>query len=237
MTNREYTALDYVKGAIFLIWFIGSIVGLFVAANSAPWLAVSIFGQYFFVIGLLILYSGIKEGNLKPILLIFVFVGLVAILFGIAMQFGDESTQELFTKLIPYFGIGIFFVTGVLSFVTSIVRNSREKNCTHLVCATCVEIKSRRRQTQSEHRTTQHYIYCPVFSFKYNGKPYEVCNNFYSLDIDAELGQQYDLYINPDHPKCFKETGESIRQNSTELGIGIFFTVFSVIAFLILLVV
>lgn len=236
MNDREYTASDYVKGGVFLLWFIGSIVGLFISATNAPWLAISVFGQFFLVIGLIILYTGIRDGNLNPIMLLFLFIGLLATIFGVVMQFGSESVKELFQKLIPYFGIGIFFVTGILAFATSIVRNSREKNCTQLVRATCVEIKSRRRQTQSEHMSTQHYLYCPVFSFHYNGKAYEVCSNFYSLDVDAELGQQYDLYINPDHPKCFKESGESLRQNNTELGIGIFFTVFSVIGFILLFI-
>ena len=44
------------------------------------------------------------------------------------------------------------------------------------------------------------------------------------------------LYINPEHPKCFREEGESARQSGIEWGIGIFFTVLSTIVFSILLV-
>ncbi len=235
MEDREYTAFDYVKGGLFLIWFIGSIVGIFVAINSAPGLVISVFGQFFFVIGAIILYTGIRDGNLNPVMLLFLFIGLILIIYGIVLQFGNEATQGLFKKLIPYFGIGIFFVTGILCLITYFVRSAREKNCTQLVRATCVEIKSRRRQTNTGNRVTQHYVYCPVFSFNYNGKSYEVCSNFYSLDVDAELGQQYDVYINPDYPKCFKEAGEALRQSSSEIGLGIFFTVFSIIGFIILI--
>lgn len=239
MEAHEYTALDYLKGGLFLVWFIGSIAGIFIAISTAPGLVLSVFGQFFFVIGLIVLFTGIKERNFKPIFLIFILIGFLLIMYGVVLEFCEPDTQDNFKALIPYFGIGIFFVTGILSFANAIVRNAMEKKCTHLVQATCVEIKHRRRQVQTEHgsRPTQHYVYCPVYNYTYNGKLYEACNYFFSLDTNACLGQQYDVYINPEHPKQFKETGESVRMNSTELGIGIIFTIISIIGFVVLLVV
>lgn len=234
MIEKDYTAKDYIIGGIFLIWFIGSIVALFMTAKSAPWLAVSVFGQYFLVFGLIVLVSGIKNGDFKPIFLTFLLVGLLAVSFGVVMHFGSESAKETMQQYIPYAGISIFLFTGIFCIISHFVRKGREEKCTVPVQATCIDIKRRRRDTYEGHNRHSHYHYCPVFGFKYNNKSYEVCTNFFSTGVTAELGKQYDLYINPEHPKCFKEEGESTRQSATELVLGTFFIIVSIIAYVIL---
>ena len=235
MIEKDYTAKDYIIGGIFLIWFVGSIVALFLTAKSSPWLAVSVFGQYFLVFGLITLISGIKNGNFQPIFLTLLLVGILAVLFGVGMNFGDEATQETMQQYIPYAGISIFLLTGIFCILNHFVRKKREEKCTVPVQATCIDIKRRRRDTYEGNVRNRHYLYCPVFGFKYNGKSYEVSTNFFTTDTTAELGEQYDLYINPEHPKCFREEGESTRQGGTELALGIFFILVSSLAFWILL--
>ena len=235
MIEKDYTAKDYIIGGIFLVWFIGSIVALFLTAKSSPWLAVSVFGQYFLVLGLITLISGIKNGNFQPIFLTLLLVGILAVIFGVVMNFGDASTQEAMKQYIPYAGISIFLLTGVFCILNYFVRKNREVKCTLPIQATCIDIKRRRRDTYDGHNRYSHYLYCPVFGFKYNGKSYEVSTNFFTTDTTAELGEQYDLYINPEHPKCFREEDESGRQGGTELALGIFFVLISSLAFLILL--
>lgn len=236
MIEKDYSAKDYLVGAIFLIWFIGSIAALFITAKSTPWLALSVFGQYFLVFGLIVLISGIKNSNFQPIFLIFLFAGALCVLFGVVMHFGNETTKETMQQYIPYAGVSIFFFTGVFCIISYYVRKGREEKCTVPVRATCIDMKRRRRDTYDGPNRRRHYLYCPVFGYNYNGKSYEVCTNFYTNTVTAELGEQYDLYINPEHPKCFREEGESARQSGSEWGIGIFFTVLSTIAFIVLLV-
>lgn len=236
MEEKNYTAKDYIIGGIFLIWFIGSIVALFMTVKISPWLALSVFGQYFLVFGLIVLVSGIKGGNFNPIFLIFILVGLLGVLFGLVMYLGDEAAKETMQQYIPYAGVSIFFFTGILCIINYYVRKAREEKCIVPVRATCVDIKRRRNDTYDGPNRIRRYRYCPVFGFKYNGTSYEVCTNFYTNTVTAELGEQYDLYINPEHPKCFREEGESARQGGIEWGIGIFFTVLSTIVFIILLV-
>ncbi len=236
MKNSEHNAWYYISGALFLIWFVGSIVALILTAKATPWLAISVFGQYFLVFGLIALISTLKEGKFTPIFLILIFVGLLAVLFGIAMQFGDEAAQATFKQLIPYAGISIFFVMGLLFIINYFVRSNQNKNCIEIVRATCVDMKKRKNSTSNGMSYTIYNTYCPVFSFTYNGKSYEVNNNIYTQVPDVELGEEKELYINPKHPKCFREDANiAFRQSIAELGFGIFFILISSMAFVILL--
>ena len=236
MKNSEHNAWYYISGALFLIWFVGSIVALILTAKATPWLAISVFGQYFLVFGLIAMFSMIKEGKFTPIFLILIFVGLLAVLFGIVMQFGDEAAQASFKQLIPYAGISIFFVMGLLFIINYFVRSNQDKNCIEIVRATCVDMKKRKNSTSNGMSYTIYNTYCPVFSFTYNGKSYEVNNNIYTQVPDVELGEEKELYINPKHPKCFREDANiAFRQSIAELGFGIFFILISSMAFVILL--
>ena len=235
MQDNEHSAWYYIKGGLFLIWFVASIIALFWTAKLSPWLAVSVFGQYFLVIGLIVLVSGIKDGNLNPIFLTFVFVGLLAVTFGIVMCFGSESAQQTFKELIPYAGISIFFVTGILLIISYFVHTVRDKNCIEPVLATCVDMKKRKQATSDGYSYATYYTYCPVLGFRYNGKDYEVNTNFYSQHVDIELGEQRELYINPKYPKCFRQEGEAAHVKYAELIFGIIFTVISSFVFLLLI--
>ncbi len=238
MIEHDYTVLDFIKGGLFLIWFLGSMAAIFVVLiKYGPWLTISVFGQIFFVIGLMVLYSGIKNHNFQPAFLIFLYVGLLAIVFGLLLHFGSDTLKESLGNYIAYAGISIFFFMGASLIITYFVRTSREKNCTELVRAFCIDIKKRRRDTahMSQQNVVERnrYHYCPVFSFSYMGKPYEVCTNFFTTYISVELGKEYNLYINPKYPTCFKEEGESARQSSIEIILGIFFTLVSTLAFFV----
>ena len=54
MEEKNYTVKDYIIGGIFFIWFIGSIAALFMTVTISPWLALSVFGQYFLVFGFIV---------------------------------------------------------------------------------------------------------------------------------------------------------------------------------------
>ena len=234
MIEHEYTALDYVKGGLILLWFFGSIAALFIVLiKFGPWLTISVFGQIFFVGGLMVLYSGIKNHNFMPSFLIFIYIGLAAIISGLVLQFGSESLKEAPGEFLAYIGLSVFFFFGVSLIISYFVRTSREKNCTELVRAYCIDIKKRRRN--DEHHYKQHYLFCPVFAFSYKNKPYEVCTNLYTAYINAELGKEYNLYINPEYPHCFKEEGESGRQTGVEIVLGIFFMCISTLVFFLML--
>ncbi len=238
MDEREYSIGDYIVGSVFLIWFLGSMGAFVLTARTTPWLSLAVFGQIFTVVGILALVSGLKEGDYKPIMLLFIFVGLVTITGGIIMQYGEEALQERFMGYIPYIGMSIFFVTGILALVTAYVRNRREQKCTQLVKATCIEIKRRKSNTVDKHDLGKpmYYLSCPVFRYFYNGRMYERSNNTFTRYCNVELRQTYDLYINPDKPEHFREEGETARLNGMEVTVGIMFTLISIVGFILIIV-
>ena len=238
MDNKEYTAGQIIFGVIFVIWFFGSIVALMMFGRTSGGLALAIVGQYFLVFGLIALVSGLKNGDFKPIFLIFLYAGGATLCGGLIMHYGDEALRDKFTEMIPYIALSGFFVVGILSFCNAIVRNRRNQNCTEEVEATCIAIKSKLSQTADNSDLNKHHnrLECPVFRFYYRREKYIVSHNTYTRHCSAERGVVYKLYINPKHPRCFREEGEDIRLNSMELGVGIMFTVISVIGLILVMV-
>ncbi|MBR6536953.1 MAG: hypothetical protein IKT67_07100 [Lachnospiraceae bacterium] len=230
MDKREYTVGEIILGIVFAIWFFASIVAFLLCARTSGWLALAVIGQYFFVFGLVALVNGLKNRDFKPIFLIFLYAGAATLCGGLIMQYGGEALQEKFKELIPYIALSGFLVVGILCFCNALVRNRRNQNCTQPVKATCISVKRRRSQTTDFDDVGKHmrYLMCPVFRFYYRGRKYEVSHNTFTRYCEAEEGAVYELYINPDHPRCFREEGEDIRLNGMELTIGVFFTVFSI---------
>lgn len=237
MSEKEYSVGDYILGGVFLIWFFGSIVMLFLTAKTAPALTLAVFGQIFLVIGIIALVSGLKQGDFLPIMLLFVFVGLFMIIWGYIMQSGDDGLQERFMTVFPYFALSAFLLTGILSLANSFIRNRRDQKCTQLIRATCVEIKRRKSNVETIDHTGSHmrHLYCPVFTYFYDGQVYEGCHNTYTRGCNAVVGNTYDIYINPDKPKYFKEEGETVRIKGMELGVGIVFTFISILGYIVLI--
>ncbi|MBE5931032.1 MAG: hypothetical protein E7268_08295 [Lachnospiraceae bacterium] len=230
MDKREYTTGEIILGTVFAIWFFASIVAFMLCAKTSGWLALAIIGQYFFVFGLVALVNGLKNRDFKPVFLIFLYAGAATLCGGLIMQYGNEALQKKFTELIPYIGLSIFLVVGVLSFFNALVRNRRNQNCTQVVKATCISVKTRRSQTSDFDNMGKpvRYLSCPVFRFYYRGRKYEVSHNTYTRYCEAQEGAVYELYINPEHPHCFREEGEEIRLNGMELTVGVFFTIVSI---------
>ena len=235
MDKREYSTGEKIFGAVFVIWFFASIVALMLFGRTSGWLALAIVGQYFLVFGLVALISGLKNGDFKPIFLIFLYAGGATLCGGLIMQYGSEALREKFTELIPYIGLSGFLLVGILSFLNAVVRNHRNQNCTEEVEATCIAIKSKISQTADNDDLTEHRnrLECPVFRFYYRREKYVVSHTTYTRHCSAERGAVYKLYINPKHPRCFREEGEDIRLNSMELGVGIMFTVISIIGLIL----
>ena len=226
MEKKEYTTGEIILGTVFMLWFIGSIVALFWCAKTSAGLALAVLGQYFFVFGLAALISGLKNGDFKPIFLIFLYAGGATLCSGLIMHFGDEALKEKLTDSVPYIAFVGFGIVGILAFCNALVRNHRNQNCTQLVKATCISVRRRRSQTADDHDIGRRmrYLVCPVFRFYYRGRKYEVSNNTFTRYCEAEEGRVYEIYINPDHPRSFREEGEDIRLNGMELAVGVMFT-------------
>lgn len=234
MEEQEYTLLDTIKGIAVVVWFFGSMIAMVLFAKTSPWLVLAVFGQVFFIAGIMVFVDGFKKKNFQPLFLLFLLIGALAVAYGIVMTYADADTQKSFMDMVVYAILGVFFATGVLSLFSVVWRNALEKKCTYPVRAVCISIRKHSSMTNTN---TPHYrtrTYCPVFSFTYNGKIYEVCNHEYTNFVNAQPGKEYELLINPDRPYIFHEPGESARLNTSYIVFGIIFVAVSTATYIIL---
>ncbi len=229
MEENEYSKGEIALGAIFLIWFFGSILAAATVAKIGGMLVLAVFGQIFFVFGIMALVSGLREKNFKPIFTIVIFIGIAMMLYGIILSFADTQTVRFFQYIFPYVAFGMVLLVGILCLLNIAVRKSAEKHCTELVRARCVDIKMKRKLVSSgaEHRRRR-YMYCPVFAYTYNDKDYTGCNYTYSTGVTAQIGEEYFVYINPARPTHFFEKNENGRITANEFTVGIFAVVFGI---------
>lgn len=119
----------FILGTVFALWFFGSIVAFLLCAKTSAGLALAVLGQYFFVFGLAALISGLKNGDFKPIFLIFLYAGGATLCCGLIMHFGDEALKEKLTESVPYIAFIGFGIVGILALCNAIVRNRQNQNC------------------------------------------------------------------------------------------------------------
>ncbi len=218
--NGKNKAGQAIISIVFLLWFVASIgLLIYFAKTGKTALALSVFGQYFLVFGIIGLVSSISDGGFKlkslPILL-FPLVGIGAIAGGIIIQYGSEELKKKSIDALPMIFIILFIIIGVGLIIGGLYSAIYLKlTCTEYVNAECVEAKKQYNKNRCE-------VYCPVYSFSYNGQNYKVCNDVYTNRYYPAVGQQYELYINPNNPMQFYEP---YRTMST----GIFMMIFGVV--------
>lgn len=203
----------------------------YVDGKDRPVVGIGSDWSIFFVFGIIILVNGLKSADLKSVFLIFLYAGTATVVGGFMMQYGSKSLQEKFCILIPYIILSGFFLVGVLALFISGVRNNRNHSCTQMVNATCIAVKKKavQRVESGEMGKRVKRLECPVFCFIYEGKTYEVSHNTYAMYCNARKGETYRIYINPKHPRCFRDESEEIQLDSTDRNIGVMLIGISII--------
>lgn len=222
-------------GWIIFLWAAVSILSplYFILGGDAIWLGILIWGQFIFIVGSIAVVSVISSQIFAPRLLLGPVLGAIMLFTGLYMHFENASINDTLKKFCPYYATILFFLVGAFNILSYFVRTKRERTCTECVSATCVYLST--HESRKDGRT--HITYSPVFKFNYNGEDYTVSNSFHSSkrDITAVVGNQYDMYINPDNPKIFKEAGESKRLTKLEMTFGFIFLAISILVFLIII--
>jgi len=212
-------------GIIFLIWFLGSLIGLFMVsktANPVEWLMI-IFGQYFLVFGIIAVCGNKGSKHFPTIILLFPLVGLSCAGVGIYMLVGGEQAMSNMNKYAPALIVGAFFVAGVLMLHMSLTDHMYlKKVCTQEVNAKCVEVSvshsKRKHGGYSE-------IYMPTYSFWMNGEEHRAWNNKYSSS-KFTVGEYYTIKVNPNDTEDIIDLNTKIG-NMGLLVIGIVFIIIS----------
>lgn len=222
--NGKNKTSDAIISIVFLVWFVASI-GLLVyfAKTGKTALTLAVFGQYFLVFGIIGLVSTISNNGFKlrclPILL-FPLVGLGGIAGGIIIQYGSDEFKKRCIDAVPMIFILLFIVIGACLIIGGLYSALYLKlTCTEYVYAECIEVKKQYNSNRSE-------VYCPVYSFNYNGQNYMVCNETYTNRFIPAVGQSYELYINPNNPMNIYETFRTVSTGVLMTILGVFIVCF-----------
>ncbi len=222
--NGKSKASDAIISMIFLIWFVGSIIGLVVAGKTGKnSLVIALMGQYFLVFGIISIASTISNGGFKlkhTPTLIFPIIGLGAISYGLINQFGSEDLKSKSYSVLPYIFIILFVVIGVGLIIGGLYNSFYLKLvCREYVSAECVDVLKTTNSDGGE-------VWCPVYSYYYNGQYYKSSNDIYTNGTYPSLGQNYELYINSKNPMQFYEPHKSVGTGIGMILMGVFIICF-----------
>lgn len=179
-SNNNDSPFSKLFGFFFLLWFFGSIIGMIYYFDNNPTIGFMIFGQCFFVFGLLALFSKVLIG------LLFAILGLGFIIIPILLKFPDILPVVVNWEFLGVLAFGLAFsIAGlILFFLPFIINKSVKKRCTNLVSASVIKVLDVKK--------------IPVYEYNFNNRVYKVKGN---SDKECYLGENVQLMINPDSPR------------------------------------
>ncbi|MBO4749950.1 MAG: hypothetical protein J5546_06490, partial [Lachnospiraceae bacterium] len=171
--HREYGPFDYLLSFIFIIWFVGSVIGIIYCFNhEKDAIGVTLVGGIFLVFGLIIVGQGIYYQNFAPITLIFPLIGTGLIIFGLIYYFDNERLKYIAEKSLPNLLLMFFTAVGTGMIIGGIkLYQNQVDNCSYVTMATCVKVRNK-----TYHGTP---VQCPVFQIELEGKTMVICNRCY----------------------------------------------------------
>ena len=200
--ERKHGIGSIIISIVFLAWFLGSIGAMFYYSQQKMGaMIVILFGQLFFIFGLIAVISGIMNKDFQPITLIFPLVGIGCLVGGSIFQFGSEAIVKYLNDALPYIFLCLFMIVGASVVIGAYFTSKRKhETCTYCITATCVEVKSR------YHKGSR--TYCPIYEIYFRDEMIQICNNVYTNMNHIEVGETREVYLNPENPKEFFEPKE-----------------------------
>ena len=157
-----------------------------------------------------------KKGILS--LMVFPFIGLSIIVFGILMILGISIFMYGFMDILPYIIMGVSFISGISMIIATPVGNIRNKNrCTVPIQVMVVDRIHRRRPAGSRKGSPAYY---PVYEYQYNGVVYTKRDDAASNIMPPEAGDIMKAYVNPNDPSDIYVVWRGRDINSIMCGIG-----------------
>lgn len=202
--------------AVFLVWFFGSVIAMiYFSKSSAPCLVATVLGQLFLIIGIAAIISTIKNRSFQIFVLIFPVIGALCLFFSMYYHFVPEKREEIM-NMIPTFAIILFFLVGLVIFLTAIINPIQlRKKCTMSILGKVVELKKRYNGGTA--------TYSPVYEIYFRGETIRLSNDFYTNISVPKEGETYEIFINPDNPKQFYQPSQSGKVNIFLMVFGFFF--------------
>lgn len=215
---------DTILGIVFLIWFLGSFVGMIViSATEFAWLMPAFFSQFFLVVGIVMIIDTKKKGRFSGTDYLFcipLLVGVGGIVYCFLKRFASkefwDACASVLLPILPYVALSVFVIMGIFMLVVAYKKTiSIRKICTHEVEAMCIDVKMEYRNKDGRQRMQP--LYSPVFEFYYKSQEYHVCNNIFS-NKKYEVGDYYYINIDPMNPTYFYVVKENLK-----IGLVLFF--------------
>ena len=211
--NKNYGPFSYVLSFVFIVWLVGSVIGMiYSGTHGMSSLAIALGGLLFFVFGVIIIGLGLAQDNFQAPTVFFPFVGMGMIAYGLINYKGDEKLVKLMEMFLPYLILMLFLAIGVGMIVWGIIMCRKEdEQCTEVIMATCVGIQ------EKKHDGTM--LECPVYEIEFQGETLQICNNWYTNQNTVTVGEQRELHINPENPNNYYE---GKKENFLGVGIALF---------------
>ena len=211
-------------GLFVLILIIGPVIGMFnFLTRGFIGLAVSMFGLYFCIFGLLAMINSHKEDT-KIIQFIFILVGLIIIAIGIVNQFGTKQIIEFINTNGISFLFALFCISIGIGMIIGpdIYEQRKLKRCKKDIVAECVDVNI-------EYHHRGRIGASPVWKYIINGKEYTYCNEMYFVMIkdtyeeyrNQIIGTTNELFVNPRNPNdAYVKISDEFKKISAFIGVG-----------------
>lgn len=191
--KTEFSKADWIKGIIFIIWLVVSIILCFFSFAFV----LEIFGGIF-------LYSIIQRIGLKkkPHVLhiaaaVFCFTGFICMLI---FQLGaKESTDNLAAALLGIALMLLCMTVGAYTLLNATVgRYMLHKRCSHRVDAVCTKAEETFKTINNRLRRG----YSLIYEIEFDGRNIELHEEIYPNGVRT-VGETREIFVNPDDPSEF----------------------------------
>ena len=206
------------KGALFIIAFIGGMVGMIIASQTNPVLCVSIFGAMFAMFGIAAMFGEKKRAEDRLLAWSFTLGGLLAFVLPIiilGMKKSGRYTQQEYESYRNAIIGGAFALIGLMVMILpSLSSSMKKRRCTLPVEATCVghnsHLSSGGRRHHHHHHHHRHRVYAPIWEYYIDGRTIKKAETTYTNVNVPQVGSTREIMVNPDDPEdIYRKNGSA----------------------------
>ena len=218
MGPQKHSVGSIIAGILFLIIFIGGMIGMYVGSKTDLRICLMSLGAILLSVGIVTAVNGIKIKGAKKITpltiaAIFILIGAGLIIYPLLNIF---TGFVIGNEIIVYSALGMFVLIGLLLIIIPIAKNLYlKKVCTVVVEAKCTELASSGFYDYDGRCSP----YIPVWEYTFDGVTYHekepTARNF---ALPSE-GDYCELHVNPDNPKEFYQETSPVKVLYLVLGL------------------
>ena len=210
MEPNKHSIGSIIAGILFLIVFIGGMIGMYVGSKTDLRICLMSLGAILLSVGIVAAVNGIKIKGAKKITpltiaAIFILIGAGLIIYPLLNIF---TGFVIGNEIIVYSALGMFVLIGLLLIIIPIAKNLYlKKVCTVVVEAKCTELAS----SGFYYYDGRCSPYIPVWEYTFDGVSYHeqesMARNF---GLPSE-GDYCELHVNPDVPTEFYQEASPVN--------------------------